>query len=119
MIPITRFDHIQIPVPVGKAEEARHFYEKKIGWKVVPRPAVITTPGNWFQIGPYELHTLEEEDFQVSKRHPAFVIEGLAAVRQKLEDAGVRTKDTSQIAGRRRFFFYDPFGNRFELIEYP
>ena len=118
MLSITSFDHIQIPIPKGTAAEARHFYEKMVGCEVVLRPPAIIPPGNWFRLGPFELHTLEDPDFQASTRHPAFVVKDLIGVRNSLEAVGVRTKDTSKIEGRSRFFFYDPFGNRFELIEY-
>jgi hypothetical protein len=44
------------------------------------------------------------------------VVDGdLAAHRKRLEDAGVETRDATEIVGRPRFFCRDPFGNLVEL----
>ncbi len=52
-----------------------------------------------------------------SKRHPAFEVENLGEVRAYFEQSGVRIKDEPTVPGFERFSFYDPFGNRIELLE--
>ncbi|WNJ19194.1 VOC family protein [Pontibacter sp. G13] len=116
---IDDFDHVQLPIPPGSTQQAIEFYTESLGLPEKPRPeALLHRPGAWFQFGPYEIHLLEEDPFKVSPRHPAFRIGQLADTRRQLEENGVRTKDTSKFPDRERFFFYDPFGNRFELIEF-
>jgi hypothetical protein len=82
------FDHFQIPIPPGREAESHAFYGGVLGLAEKPRPAVITGPGRWYDFGGQELHTLEEENFQVSKRHAAFVVDELLATRKWLEEKG-------------------------------
>ncbi|MDT5293611.1 MAG: hypothetical protein QOJ76_491, partial [Acidobacteriota bacterium] len=63
------------------------------------------------------LHLGVEDGVASSKRHPAFEVEQVAAVRAYLEQNGVRTKDEPDLPGIKRFSFFDPFGNRIELLE--
>jgi catechol 2,3-dioxygenase-like lactoylglutathione lyase family enzyme len=61
---------------------------------------------------------VEEADFHPAyKAHPAFVVTGLDALRDRLEAAGHRIDEDVQLEGYRRFHVRDPFGNRLELIE--
>ncbi|MDT7603096.1 MAG: hypothetical protein QOF61_1093, partial [Acidobacteriota bacterium] len=52
-----------------------------------------------------------------SKRHPAFEIENVEAVKKFLEENNVRTRDEKDTAGVKRFSFFDPFDNRIEFLE--
>ena len=59
-----------------------------------------------------------EGDFRPARKaHPAFLVDGLDALRKRLEDAGIETVDDTQLRGHRRFYASDPFGNRLEFIE--
>jgi hypothetical protein len=44
-------------------------------------------------------------------------VSGLAALRARLEAAGVATSEAEPIPGVTRFYVHDPFGNRIELME--
>ncbi|GAB3694511.1 VOC family protein [Spirosoma flavus] len=116
MIAFKRVDHFLICIPIGATSEARAFYTDVL--------ELTEIPGNhpdgamWFQIGDIELHIREEANGNFSKRHPAFEITNLKVARNSLEKKGVTLEYSSVIDGRDRFFFRDPFGNRFELLEY-
>jgi hypothetical protein len=63
------------------------------------------------------LHIGIERDQRKSKRHPAFEVEQVKAIRSYLEQSGVRTRDEIPLAGLERFSFFDPFDNRIEFFE--
>ena len=59
-----------------------------------------------------------ERDFAPARKaHPAFRAD-LAAVRARLDAAGIPRRDGDDIPGVARFFVDDPFGNRLEFTEY-
>ncbi len=113
-----RTDHINICVPVERLEEARNFYQTVIGLEQIARPDVFTTPGYWFAWADIELHIGVEPALPISARHTAFEVTDVAAARQWLEQNNIKTYNEPLIEGRARFTFYDPFGNRMELLEY-
>ena len=118
--PITymRADHINICVPVDQLELAREFYTKVIGLVPINRPDVFSTPGYWFTWADIELHIGVEPSSPRSARHTAFQVTDIAGARQWLEQQGVALFEEPLIPGRARFTFYDPFGNRLELLQY-
>lgn len=116
MIQFTRFDHILLPIPEGRTTEARTFYSQVLGLTEIPGEH----PGGaiWFEIADIQLHLREETGGGLSLRHPAFEVADLAAAKQELERKGVAIAYSSDIDGRQRFFFRDPFGNRIELLSF-
>jgi predicted enzyme related to lactoylglutathione lyase len=61
---------------------------------------------------------VEEEFRPARKAHPAFVVDDLAALVESLVERGlVVHSDVEQLAGSRRVFTEDPFGNRIELLQ--
>jgi len=118
MIHFTRLHHVQISIPPGKENEARQFYTDILGLTEIPKPSVLNQNGLWYEIAGTQLHIGVEEGISKSKRHPAFEVTDLAAVRQYLTGKGVKIKDETQIPGQARFSFFDPFDNRIELLEW-
>jgi len=117
-INVKRLDHVQVCVPRGAEEEARAFYGGLLGLEEIEKPRELRERGGlWFNVADIQLHVGVEDAVAPSKRHPAFEVEEIAAVRSYLEQNGVRTKDEPQLPGVRRFSFFDPFGNRIELME--
>ncbi|MDB5007925.1 MAG: phage portal protein [Mucilaginibacter sp.] len=116
MIPFKRIDHILITIPEGKTNEARAFYAGMLNLKEIlgdhPKGAI------WFKIGDVQLHIREEAGGNYSDRHPAFEVSDLAVAEQFLKSKKITISYSSEIDGRDRCFFRDPFGNRFELLEY-
>ena len=113
-----RTDHINICVPVERLEEARQFYKTVMGLQQIERPDVFNVPGHWFTWADIELHIGIEPASPRSARHTAFEVTDIAASRSWLEQNGIKLYEEPLIPGRARFTFYDPFGNRLELLEY-
>lgn len=117
-IAFRRLNHVQVCVPRGAEEEARAFYGGLLGLEEIEKPRELRERGGlWFNVADIQLHVGVEETVAPSKRHPAFEVEGIEGVRKYLEQNGVRTRDEPRLPGVARFFFFDPFGNRIELME--
>ncbi|OOG78702.1 VOC family protein [Algoriphagus sp. A40] len=117
MIDFRRIDHVLICIPPNSKEAARNFYTGRLGLKEIsgehPNGAL------WFVIGDAELHVREENlEIGISGRHPAFEVHDLANAKKFLQEQGIEITFSSLIEGRDRCFFRDPWGNRFELIEF-
>lgn len=115
MINFRRADHILITIPIDKREEARRFYTQILTLTEIPGEH----PNNalWFQMADIELHIIEEgTENDRSARHPAFEVDNLDEAKAHLQSRGIELSFSSKIKGRDRFFFRDPFGNRFELL---
>ncbi|MEN0052905.1 MAG: VOC family protein [Mucilaginibacter sp.] len=117
MINFKRADHIHICVAPERLEEARIFYTDIIGLELTERPAVFSSAGYWFKIADIELHIGVEDSLPRSIRHTAFEISDIVAARLHLEQHQVEIVEEPKIAGRERFAFIDPFGNRMELLQ--
>jgi catechol 2,3-dioxygenase-like lactoylglutathione lyase family enzyme len=117
-ITFKRLDHVQVCIPRGAEGEAREFYGGLLGLEEIEKPEAIKKNGGmWYSVADVQLHVGVEDSVAQSKRHPAFEVENVEGVRAFLERNGVRTKDETAIPGMRRFSFFDPFGNRIELLE--
>ena len=106
-------------MPPGEEEAARAFYGRALGLEEVPKPEHLAARGGcWFRGPALELHLGVEKDFRPARKaHPAFRVRGLAAVRERLEAVGAEIVDDTQLDGHDRFYAFDLFGNRLELIE--
>lgn len=112
-------DHVQLAVPRGGEEEARGFYGELLGMKEIPKPAALLKRGGvWFQCGAHQLHIGIQDDFTAAaKAHPAFAVQGIAAMRSRLESHGIDIIEDVPLEGVARFHIRDPFGNRVEFVE--
>lgn len=118
-IDVVRIDHVQLPIPPGGESLARKFYGEILGLPEIPAPEALAQRGFfWYALAGIELHLGPEDDFHVSKRHAAFEVKNLADIRTYLLEKGVKISDTVPLPDRERFFVYDPFDNRIELIEF-
>ncbi len=114
------FHHVQIAMPAGEEERAEAFYQGLLGLPLVQKPPELRGRGGcWFRGGVVELHLGVEERFApAAKAHPALLVEGWDDLRARLREAGAAVVDDDlRIDGHRRFYAFDPFGNRLELIE--
>jgi catechol 2,3-dioxygenase-like lactoylglutathione lyase family enzyme len=117
MMKFKRVNHINIAVPPGKLEDAMIFYTEIMGLKLIDRPShLFKTPGYWFNMGEIQLHIGIEPEMPVSTRHTAFEVDDIDAALKHLKDK-VQISEEIVIPGWRRFSFYDPFGNRIELLQ--
>lgn len=118
MVQLEKIDHIQICIPKEKETEARTFYTEILGLVEIPKPdALLKNGGLWYQLKDIELHIGTETIENHSKRHPAFQVKNIQKIKQYLLKQGVRVRENTAIPGCERFDFYDPFNNRFELVE--
>jgi len=117
-VQFNRLNHVQVCIPRGAEPEARDFYGRLLGLREIEKPKELKENGGlWFEIADIQLHVGVEDAVAPTKRHPAFEVDDAPGVRRYLEENGVRTRDEPDAAGMRRFSFYDPFGNRVELME--
>ncbi|GAA4042799.1 VOC family protein [Parerythrobacter jejuensis] len=111
-------DHVQLSVPKGGEDEARAFFVGVLGMQEVAKPANLSPKGCWFESGSLNLHIGIDPDFRpATKAHPALLVDDLADLRKRLNDAGYATNDDMPVEGYDRFFTSDPFGNRIELMQ--
>ncbi len=118
-ITFKRLDHVQVCIPRGADAQAREFYGGLLGLEEIEKPEELKENGGmWYAVADVQLHVGVEETVAKSKRHPAFEVEDATGVRSYLVERGVATKGEPVIPGVvYRFSFYDPFGNRIELLE--
>lgn len=115
---IIGLDHIQIAIPAGGEDKARAFYGELLGMHEVPKPDNLSASGCWFERGSVSLHIGVDPDFTPARKaHPALLVDDLALDRQRLDAAGYETRDDKPVEGYERFFSFDPFGNRIELMQ--
>ena len=113
-----RLDHVQLCIPVGSEERAREFYAGLLGLEEIEKPDALKPNGGlWFQVADIQLHIGVEDVQAKSKRHPAFEVEGIDEIREYLSGNQVKIKEETAVPGMNRFSFFDPFGNRIELME--
>jgi catechol 2,3-dioxygenase-like lactoylglutathione lyase family enzyme len=116
-------DHAQLAMPAGGEEAARAFYGGVLGLNEVPKPKPLASHGGCWFIGaeagsPFSIHLGVEADFRPARKaHPALLVADLDRLRARLAAAGAITVDDERPIGVRRFYAFDPFGNRLELVD--
>lgn len=113
-VEVRRLDHVQLAMPAGGEADARAFYAGLLGFTEVPKPERLAGRGGcWFEAGEAKVHLGVDHDFRPARKaHPALLVRGLAALAERLREAGVATVD-----GEDGMYVDDPFGNRVELLE--
>lgn len=116
----TGIDHVQLAAPKGSENEARNFFSGVLGMEEIPKPANLAKrDGVWFKCGTHQLHIGIQEDFIPAKKaHPAFHVEKLEGLRERIIDKGFEVKEDEPLEGAKRFYVDDPFGNRLEFIQW-
>lgn len=92
---VLRIDHVQLAMPAGREDEARHFYRDLLGIPERQKPAALAA----------------------RKAHPALIVADLPALITRFKAAGIAVRDDEPLAGYLRVYVDDPFGNRLELLE--
>ena len=115
---ITALDHIQLAMPAGAEEVMRAFYCDLLGMTEVPKPAPLQGRGGfWAEVGKLQVHFGVDPAFvPAGKAHPAFLIDDLDALVQRLAAADLFVTWDTNLPGVKRCFVSDPVGNRIELI---
>ncbi|MDP1807032.1 MAG: glyoxalase [Acidimicrobiales bacterium] len=101
-------------MPAGGEDDARAFYAGLLGLTEVPKPERLAGRGGcWFTAGEAKVHLGVDHDFRPARKaHPALLVRGLAALSQRLREAGVDVAEDGASV-----YVDDPFGNRVELLE--
>jgi len=109
---------------VADLDRARHFYESVLGLAPYPRPD-LPYPGEWYDLGNgQQLHLMNLPDPDAASvrpghggrdRHIALGVKDVAALKSRLEAAGVRY--TASKSGRAALFCRDPDANTLEFVE--
>ena len=109
--------HINITMNQGGEAAARLFYAGHLGLRELPEPECLRDCGGvWFDAGGLPLHLSVEEERSGAdrQRHFGLGCGDLEELKARLEAAGVRIEEDSPVPWKR-FFIYDPFGNRIEI----
>jgi catechol 2,3-dioxygenase-like lactoylglutathione lyase family enzyme len=119
--PAPALDHVQVAAPPGCEVQARRFYGRLLGLRELEKPASLRGRGGvWFALRGAQLHVGVVEPFvAAAKAHPALRVADeptLEQLAQRLMNAGGVVEWDDEIAGIRRFFTADPWGNRLELL---
>ena len=113
-------DHVQVAAPTGSEAQARWFYGDVLDMPEVDKPETLRDRGGvWFACGAHQLHVGVAKPFTpATKAHPALSVAAadLDRLAARLADAGCSVQWDDAIAGTRRFFTADPWGNRIELV---
>lgn len=119
--------HVQVGCPERGEDDARRFYGAGLGLTEVAKPAALASRGGaWFRAYgaagavTAELHVGVETPFAPARRaHPAFVVDDLAGVADRLQELGFEIDLTERdtFDGYRRFHTRDAAGNRVEVLQ--
>ena len=105
--------------PPGGVDEVARFYGELVGLEPIERPETMGGAGAWFRTGSQELHVTEHDWFvAAAKAHPAFELtrHELDELVERLEAAGAAVQWDDRLPGARRFYSFDPAGNRVEFL---
>jgi catechol 2,3-dioxygenase-like lactoylglutathione lyase family enzyme len=113
-----RLHHVQVSCPRGGEAAARVFYGAVLGLAEVEKPSTLVGRGGvWFRGEAYELHVGIEEHFSAATRaHPAFAVEDINQVADRVRLAGHPIRWDNELPGYRRFYTRDAAGNRVEIL---
>ena len=119
MFRIAGIDHVQLAGPPGCEDRARWFFGEVLGMAELPKPEALRARGGvWFACGKHQLHIGIEPEFQPAwKAHPAIRVQGLAGLKARLSQAGMRFAEDTLLPDAARTYVDDPFGNRLEFVE--
>lgn len=116
---VIAIDHIQLAMPPEQEGAARRFYGELLGLPEISKPASLSGRGGcWFDGPGFGLHLGVQQDFvPARKAHPCLRVDDLPAWFETLAAAGIRVEPDSSVPGVRRFYAFDPFGNRLEFLQ--
>jgi catechol 2,3-dioxygenase-like lactoylglutathione lyase family enzyme len=116
---VAAIDHVQLAMPAGRESEAEAFYCEGLGFEVLSKPSPLAERGGrWFACGGTQVHLGVEEDFRPARKaHPALKVDGFDALLAHLDGVGIPYRPDTELAGVRRVYVDDCFGNRIELID--
>ena len=115
-----------ITLPTSDVENSRDFYHNTLGWQPIEKPANISTDATWLQIAPgQQLHLVRVDNFNATEfdreygRHIAITYPGeeFDELRERLAAHGAEVIPPARETPFERFFFKDPTGICFEVVD--
>lgn len=115
-----------ITLATRDVERSATFFRDVLGWRRVTRPGNIGVAAAWLEIAPgCELHLVEDREFEPSPferefgRHIAITWphSGFPRLKTQLEAHGATLIEPLRETPFERFFFRDPNGYVFEVVE--
>lgn len=117
-IKFKRLNHIQICIPKNEEEKGRAFYCGILGLKEIEKPERMKINGGfWVEIADIQIHIGTENLVAPSKRHPAFEVENLPAIKSYLQAKEITVVEQQNANEFMRFSFFDYWNNRIELMQ--
>ncbi|GGT26377.1 VOC family protein [Streptomyces chromofuscus] len=116
---ITAVDHVQLAAPPDCEDRLRAYYVGVLGMTEIPKPPALAARGGcWFRAGAVQLHLGMEPDFRPARKaHPGLRITDIDSYAARLTAHGATVTWDDDLPGHRRFYSYDPVGNRLEFLE--
>lgn len=98
-------------MPPGREAEARAFYEGVLQIPEVAKPPHLAKRGGcWFERGALKIHLGVEQDFRPAKKaHPAFIVDNLTGLSDRLVAAGHPVRSEEPLEGYTRVYVDGPF----------
>ena len=114
-----KLDHIQLAMPEGRENEARSFFIGILEKKEEEKPESLASRGGcWFRKEDVIVNVGVENSFVPQKKaHPAFVVEDLTSLEEKLKEKSYQVTWDETLPNRKRFYTTDSFGNRIEFLK--
>jgi len=118
------FAHFTLATP--DVERSSRFFEQVFSWQPIHRPENIDREAVWLEIAPgQQVHLVHVPDYAASPfdrefgRHIALFHPGddFTQLRQRLIEAGAELIEPQRPTPFARFFFRDPNGYVFEVID--
>ncbi len=111
-------DHVQLAIPPHVEEKADEFYVGVLGFARVAKPELLERRGGrWYEQGPTRVHLGVDSQFvPATKAHVAFLVDDYDGLQDRLRAGHHRVQIDDDIPGTDRFYTWDPFGNRLEMI---
>jgi catechol 2,3-dioxygenase-like lactoylglutathione lyase family enzyme len=106
-VSFTAIDHVQLAMPPGGEDEARHFYGDILGMVELKKPEELAKRGGcWFGSGSVQIHLGVENDFQPARKaHPALRCRDYPELTARLRQSGVEMTLDTAIPGVTRCTF--------------
>ena len=97
--------HVQLTVPSGAEEEARHFYCRVLGLPEIQKPAGLAGRGGlWLQVGDRQVHIGVEDGVtrHATKAHIAYEVSNLEEWKRKVATLGIEVSERPAGQGHPR-----------------
>lgn len=117
---------LHITLPTKDLGRTVRFFEETLGWRRIQRAGNIDVRAAWLEIAPgQEAHLLEIPEFEPTAfereygRHVAVSapLASFSDLKQRLEQHGAELIEPKRATPFERFFFRDPNGYIFEVVE--